>query len=50
MTRRSVLVPVCPCCAGDIEHEGATQYWCPACRRSWDFTEVAFIDEGDDDD
>lgn len=44
------VVYCCSQCWGDLEHEGGDQYWCPACRESFFFTQVALYEDGDTDD
>jgi DNA-directed RNA polymerase subunit RPC12/RpoP len=44
------VIYVCPSCWGDLDHEGADHYWCPACQQTFYFTQVALYDaEGLDD-
>ena len=44
---RATVIYTCPECDGDLQHEGVDGYWCPACRRSWSFTEVGVYEDGD---
>jgi hypothetical protein len=44
-----VLIASCPGCGTDLVDE-AFSFWCPSCRRSWSFAEVAYFEDGDRDD
>ncbi len=46
---RPRLIASCPDCGTDLVDE-AFAFWCPACRQSVSFAQVAYFDEGQPDD
>lgn len=42
---RGTIIACCPDCGNDLQPDGPNYFWCPPCRRSWDFTQVIPIDE-----
>lgn len=40
------IVATCPSCFGDLQDEGFA-FWCPACKCTWQFNQVGYLDETD---